>query len=136
VIAARNEVDGTGMRLAWKICGVAALAWLLLVLCGFLVGPEEAAGAALGGAIILSLFALHLGLARSCLRPGKRAGRVSLWVLCFVKWPLVVAALFFAIRSGVVAPVWVCIGASVVPVVATITGLYMLRHPARPGGPE
>lgn len=110
------------------------VAWLLLIMCAFMAGRREAAGAALGGAIILSLFALHLQLAQVWLQSRARAARVCLWLLCFLKWPLVVVALFLALRADSVAPVWVCVGAGVVPAVATVTGLRMLRRFARMEG--
>ncbi|MBN1460701.1 MAG: hypothetical protein JXA57_14295 [Armatimonadetes bacterium] len=134
MIARPKNLSRTDTSLARRIGLASLLTWLVLIVVVLPVGHREAAGAALGGGLILVLFALHLRLAQAWLRSGAKVAQVCLWLLCFLKWPLVIAALFVAIRAGIVAPVWVCVGASVVPAVATAIGLRMLRLFARTEG--
>jgi hypothetical protein len=134
VIAARPQLDRTDLSLARTVWLSSLVLWVAVVAGALGAGVSAAVGAALGGAIILALFAIHLLLARAWLRSGAQFARVCLWALCCLKWPLVGLALFAGIRADIAAPVWICVGASVVPIVATAAGLLMLRRPVGEGG--
>ena len=106
--------------------------WVAAVLGALLLSAPAAGGVALGGGITLGFLALHLSLVGFWARPRPHwSARVYLWVLWLAKWPLIGTALWLCLRSGWVSPVWVCAGAAVVPVVATVMAA---RWPSKRGG--
>jgi hypothetical protein len=99
--------------------------WAAAIIAAAPAGAAAATGVALGGGITLASLALHLSLAaqwRRRLQP-RRSARIYLWFLWLAKWPLVGTALWYCLTRGVASPVWVCVGAAVVPAVATALAL-------------
>jgi len=99
--------------------------WLAAIVAALPAGAAAAGGIALGGGITLVSLALHLSLASQWGRPRqrRRSARIYLWFLWLAKWPLVGTALWYCLTRGMASPVWVCVGAAVVPAVATALAL-------------
>ena len=106
--------------------------WLAAIAAAFPAGAAAARGVALGGAITLASLALHLALASRWGRQQQpRSARAYLWFLWLAKWPLVGTALWYCLTRGLASPVWVCVGAAVVPTVATALALRRWPEGAR-----
>ena len=99
--------------------------WLAGIGAALPAGAAPARGVALGGGITLASLALHLSLTSRWSRPRqrRRSARIYLWFLWLAKWPLVGTALWYCLTRGVASPAWVCVGAAVVPAVATALAL-------------
>ena len=116
-----------GLRLVEKVGWWSLALWSAALIGALRIGAPAALGLALGGGIMLGFLALHLSLARLWGRPKRRwSARAYLWFLWLVKWPVVGTALWFSLNSGQASPVWVCVGATLVPVVATLIAVRAL----------
>ena len=113
-----------------------AAVWALGTAALLTFDRQAALGLAVGGGIGVSLFVVHWSLARMWRHPlGLRRARRWLWVILAVKWPVMGTLLYLAVSRAWAAPAWICVGAGVVPGVATIlcfAGLLRarLRRPA------
>jgi hypothetical protein len=133
-----REVSGTVDRQQagpWGRVGLWSLvAWAFATAGLAAVDRVAAAGIAFGGGLSLGLFALHrstLALWRAA--PTRRRARVCIWTIWALKWPLVASLLFAAVRSEYASPVWICVGAGLVPGVATLVALWTLLTDRRHG---
>ena len=100
------------------------MATLAVCLAALTLGAKQALGAALGGVIGLLLLSLHRGLGSRMLQPGRKLiGLVGCWGLWAAKWPLLGVTLYLALRSDMVSPGWLCVGATVVPAVCVALAL-------------
>ena len=101
--------------------------WALGAVALLSFDQPAAMGFALGGGIGVGLFLAQRSLAGLWARPlGRRRARLWLWAIWAVKWPLVGTTLYLALRGGLAAPVWICVGAGLVPGMATILCLVGL----------
>lgn len=95
--------------------------WALGTAVLLILDRRAALGFALGGGIGVGLFLVQGSLAGLWAGPrGRRRARLWLWAILAVKWPLVGTALYLALRAGLAAPLWICVGAGLVPGVATM----------------
>ena len=130
-----RKLDRTDLRLAERVGIWSAAVWSLAVLAALGVGTGEAFGLAVGGGFTLGFLALHLALARQWIAPTRRrSARVYLWLLWLVKWPAAATILYLALTSGWADPIWLCLGAGTVPLVATVFAarMFMLGRARRP----
>lgn len=122
---ARTELKRCELKLAKRTGLNALLLWLAVVGGLWAFFPREAAGVLLGGGLTLFFLAIHLSLAQSWLRPGPRRWvRLYLWGVWLVKWPLVVALLWFGIKTEWASPIGLCLGAAIIPLTATAMALF------------
>ena len=122
-----RKLDRTDLGTAERVGMWSAVVWSVAVLAALGAGPGRALGLAAGGGITLGFFALHLTLARQWIAPTRRrSARVYLWLLWLVKWPAAATLLYLALKSGWADPIWLCLGAGTVPLVATALALRML----------
>ncbi len=99
----------------------AALVGAGAVLLTAWVAPQLAIGIALGGGIILGLYGLYRVILPVMLSaPTRRRSRVIFWVMWALKWPLIAAALYYSLKTGVASPVGLALGAGIVPAVAVL----------------
>ena len=113
----------------------AAALWFLAVIAALGVGADKALGVAIGGGITLGFFRLHLALARQWLAPTRRrSARIYLWFVWLLKWPISGTLLYLALTSGWADPIWLCLGAGVVPLAVTAVALTLLPS-SQAGGP-
>ena len=123
----KPKLDRTDLRMAERVGMWSAAVWSLAVLAALGAGPGRALGLAAGGGLTLGFFALHLALARQWIEPARRrSARVYLWLLWLVKWPAAATLLYLSLKSGWADPIWLCLGAGTVPLVATAFALRML----------
>jgi len=126
-----SEVDSFHIGLIERVTRGSVLAALALCLAALTVGPKQALGAAFGGAISLLLLSLHRALGARILGPQRKlVGLIEYWAIWAMKWPLLGFTLYLALRSGIVSPGWLCIGASVVPAVSVALALRALAADA------
>jgi hypothetical protein len=114
--------DVTGRVSLWCL-----IAWVLAS-AGLAAADSRAAiGFSSGGAVSLGIFSLHRSLVRWwwC-KSDRRKARVWLWIIWVMKWPLVGTFLYCALKTGRVAPEWICVGAGLVPAMATIAAVQSL----------
>jgi len=112
-----------------------AAVYSLAVLATLGAGADKALGLAIGGGITLGFFVLHLALARQWIAPTRRrSARIYLWFVWLLKWPASATLLYLALTSGWADPVWLCLGAGIVPLAATAVALSLLPS-TRTGGP-
>lgn len=122
-----RKLDRTGLGTAELVGMWSAVVWSLAVLAALGAGPGRALGLAAGGGITLGFFALHLALARQWIAPTRRgSARIYLWFVWLVKWPACGTLLYLALTSGRADPIWLCLGAGIVPLTATALALHML----------
>ncbi|HUU55363.1 MAG TPA: hypothetical protein VMY87_10640 [Armatimonadota bacterium] len=122
-----RKLDRTSLGTAQRVGMWSAVVWSLAALAALGAGPGRALGLAVGGGITLGFFALHLALARQWIAPARRrSARIYLWFVWLVKWPASGTLLYLALTSGYADPVWLCLGAGIVPLVATVFALQML----------
>jgi hypothetical protein len=122
-----RKLDRIDLGTAERVGIWSAAIWSLSVLAALPAGPDKALGLAAGGGIILGFFALHLALARQwTAHPRPRFARIYLWFIWLLKWPACGLLLYLAIASGRAHPIWLCLGAGIVPLVATTLALRML----------
>lgn len=127
-------VDDQGrvnLRSVAKVGWWSLAVWAVAVAGALPIGANAAVGVLVGGGITLAFLALHLSLASLWARPRRHwSARAYLWFLWVAKWPLVGAALWYCLKAGVASPVWVCAGAALVPVVATVSALVGMPRTA------
>ena len=122
-----EERDRMDLRLAERVGLWSAALWSLAVLAALGAGTAQAFGLAVGGGFTLGFLALHLALARQWIAPSRRrSARIYLWLVWLVKWPAAGTLLYLALKSGLADPIWLCLGAGVVPLVATVFAARML----------
>ncbi|MCJ7752237.1 MAG: hypothetical protein MUQ65_14315 [Armatimonadetes bacterium] len=122
-----RKLDRTDLGTAERVGMWSAAVWSLAVLAALTAGPGRALGLAAGGGITLGFFALHLALARQWTAPTRRrSARIYLWFVWLVKWPACGTLLYLALTSGWADPIWLCLGAGIIPLVATAFALRML----------
>jgi hypothetical protein len=123
----RDKADGRGLQPATRIGLWSLVLWGGAAAGAAWAGPEAVGGVATGGAVTLCSYAIHLGLARSwAFGRRRRSARAYLWFLWLLKWPLVGSLLYVSLRTGFAAPGWICAGAGIVPVAATLFALRVL----------
>jgi hypothetical protein len=121
-----RSLGDNGLSFVRRIGTASALLWVVAILGALPHATGAAAGLAIGGALTLGFFALHLALARRWLRQSRPSGRLYLWALWLVKWPAVGAVLYLAITSGLADPLWLCVGAAIIPLTTTIFALPLM----------
>lgn len=114
------------LRFVTRIGTASAALWAAAILAALRYGPGAAAGIAIGGALTLASFALHVVLARHWLGQARPSGRLYLWALWLIKWPTVGALLYFPVTSGLAPSFWLCVGAAIIPTTAIIFALPAL----------
>ena len=131
----KPKLDRTDLRMAERVGMWSAAVWSLAVLATLGAGADKALGIATGGGVTLGFFVLHLALARQWIAPTRRrSARIYLWFVWLVKWPASGMLLYLAINSGWADPIWLCLGAGIVPLAATAVALSLLPS-TRTGGP-
>ncbi len=119
--AAKAELGRADLGPAERVGIWSAALWSAAVLLALPAGAGRALGLAIGGGFTLGFLALHLALARQWIAPTRRrSARVYLWAVWLVKWPAAGTLLYLAFRSGLADPAWLCLGAGIVPLVATV----------------
>ena len=99
----------------------AALVLLLVfVLPAGLYGKEAVLGYALGGVISIGLLWSHQWLVARVFERGARGVRGALMALWFLKYPVLVVVLYFAVTHEAVSVVGLCVGLGLVPFAITI----------------
>lgn len=105
------------------------VAWLAMLALGiaapvlYWLDPRAGNGIALGGGLGLGLFLVSRELAGMWLRRRTRRSAALLWAIWVLKWPLTAGLLYLVLDGGWANPVWICVGASVVPTTATAVTL-------------
>jgi len=130
-------VDGQGRvnlgsvaKVGWWSLAV----WAAAVAGALPIGANAAVGVLVGGGITLASLALHMRLTALWSRDrGHWSRRGYLWFLWLAKWPLIGLALWYFLARGYASPVWVCVGAAIVPAVATVIALVGTPRGARVG---
>ena len=123
----KPKLDRTDLRMAERVGMWSAAVWSLAVLAALGAGADKALGIATGGGVTLGFFVLHLALARQWIAPTRRrSARIYLWFVWLVKWPACGTLLYLALTSGWADPIWLCLGAGIIPLVATAFALRML----------
>jgi len=131
----KRKSNRTDLRMAERVGVWSAVVWSLAVLATLGAGADKALGLAIGGGITLGFFVLHLALARQWIAPTRRrSARIYLWFVWLLKWPASGTLLYLALTSGWADPVWLCLGAGIVPLAATAVALSLLPS-TRTGGP-
>ena len=130
-----RKSNRTDLRTAERVGMWSTAVWSLAVLATLGAGADKALGLAIGGGFTLGFLALHLALARQWIAPTRRrSARIYLWFLWLVKWPAAATILYLALKSGWADPIWLCLGAGTVPLVATVFAarMFMLGRARRP----
>lgn len=131
----KRKSNRTDLRMAERVGMWSAALWSLAVLATLGAGADKALGIAIGGGITLGFFVLHLALARQWMAPARRrSARIYLWFVWLLKWPASGTLLYLALTSGWADPIWLCLGAGIVPLAATAVALSLLPS-TRTGGP-
>lgn len=131
----KRKSNRTDLRMAERVGVWSAAVWSLAVLATLGAGADKALGLAIGGGITLGFFVLHLALARQWIAPTRRrSARIYLWFVWLLKWPASGTLLYLALTSGWADPVWLCLGAGIVPLAATAVALSLLPS-TRTGSP-
>jgi hypothetical protein len=105
----------------------AAASYLAALLAGAWHSAAMAGGIALGGGFALALFLLYRALAGAMLSGLSRRRALTLfWLVWAIKWPALCAALYFAFKTQLAAPVGVALGAGLLPAVALLLVLRAL----------
>jgi len=118
-------VSKTPIGLVSLVMWGALALWGLGTLALLPLDARAACGMAVGGGIGLGTLALYRALVKAWVRPDRwRRGRFVLAGIWLVKWPVLGALLYLALKEWRVSPVWVCVGVGLVPAVVTAVAVW------------
>jgi len=116
----------TSLGLVELVVRRALMVWALGMVCLLPISARAAAGVTVGGGISVGMVVLYRALVNTWVRPDRwRRGRFALLGVWLVKWPVVGALLYFAMKDWQVSPLWLCAGVGLVPAVVTAVAVWV-----------
>jgi len=116
--------DWEPRRFLDRVFRAAVLLWVAGAAAGALVGTHAFLGAAVGGALAVTMFGFQRRLAYCCLARAASGGRARalLWLYWF-RLPVLGVALFYLLKAEAAALPALCFGVGVVPMAIVIAAM-------------
>ena len=121
-----RQIDCFHLGLLERVLRGTLIAAGLSTAAALAVGPTASFGVAAGAVASLVFVALHRRVLAALVRRQVEPGSPVISLIWLAKWPLVAVPLYYALKSGLIAGSWFCVGFSLMPAVAVALALRAL----------
>jgi hypothetical protein len=118
-----REIDCFHLGLLERVLRWTLIAAAFSTVATLAVSPGAAFGLAAGAATSVFFVCLHRRVFLSLLGRRSGGGRPIYSLVWLAKWPILGVPLYYALKSGLIAGGWFCVGLTMVPAVAVVLAL-------------